>query len=195
MITTAGRKRIPVPGCMGRCVLLRECLPLVGVRGRGAAGSAPHWQCGGQGFESPRLHPVEQAKRLDPIHGGRGVFCLGAPGGHQPADSGSGTRALASGSADRTASPLAMLTLARMDLGDGFGTRRRRRSMTGSPREGGRVRAASRSPPARTRRGRRRVATIAPGTRSGPHERAGRSLRPIGSLGPRRQTDTVVAAD
>ena len=25
--------------------------------GRGAAGSAPHWQCGGQGFESPRLHP------------------------------------------------------------------------------------------------------------------------------------------
>jgi hypothetical protein len=28
--------------------------------GRGAAGSAPHWQCGGQGFESPRLHPFPQ---------------------------------------------------------------------------------------------------------------------------------------
>src|SRR6476646_525970 len=24
--------------------------------GCGAAGSAPHWQCGGQGFESPQLH-------------------------------------------------------------------------------------------------------------------------------------------
>jgi hypothetical protein len=28
------------------------------VRGCGAAGSAPHWQCGGQGFESPQLHPI-----------------------------------------------------------------------------------------------------------------------------------------
>src|SRR5690348_7308561 len=26
--------------------------------GCGAAGSAPHWQCGGQGFESPQLHPI-----------------------------------------------------------------------------------------------------------------------------------------
>ena len=31
-------------------------------RGCGAAGSAPHWQCGGQGFESPQLHPREQAR-------------------------------------------------------------------------------------------------------------------------------------
>ena len=30
------------------------------ARGCGAAGSAPHWQCGGQGFESPQLHPSEQ---------------------------------------------------------------------------------------------------------------------------------------
>src|SRR6476660_3948589 len=28
--------------------------------GCGAAGSAPHWQCGGQGFESPQLHPFHQ---------------------------------------------------------------------------------------------------------------------------------------
>ena len=31
------------------------------MRGCGAAGSAPHWQCGGQGFESPQLHPDDQA--------------------------------------------------------------------------------------------------------------------------------------
>jgi hypothetical protein len=29
-------------------------------RGCGAAGSAPHWQCGGQGFESPQLHRVSR---------------------------------------------------------------------------------------------------------------------------------------
>lgn len=27
--------------------------------GISAAGSAPHWQCGGQGFESPMLHQVQ----------------------------------------------------------------------------------------------------------------------------------------
>ena len=27
--------------------------------GISAAGSAPHWQCGGQGFESPMLHQIE----------------------------------------------------------------------------------------------------------------------------------------
>ena len=26
------------------------------VRGISAVGSAPHWQCGGQGFKSPMLH-------------------------------------------------------------------------------------------------------------------------------------------
>jgi hypothetical protein len=31
--------------------------------GCGAAGSAPHWQCGGQGFESPQLHPYLLACR------------------------------------------------------------------------------------------------------------------------------------
>ena len=31
--------------------------PVSTIRGCGAAGSAPHWQCGGQGFESPQLHP------------------------------------------------------------------------------------------------------------------------------------------
>ena len=27
-----------------------------GIRGISAVGSAPHWQCGGQGFDSPILH-------------------------------------------------------------------------------------------------------------------------------------------
>ena len=31
------------------------------IRGISAVGSASHWQCGGQGFESPMLH---QLKRL-----------------------------------------------------------------------------------------------------------------------------------
>ena len=33
-------------------------------RGCGAAGSAPHWQCGGQGFESPQLHSLEGPELL-----------------------------------------------------------------------------------------------------------------------------------
>ena len=28
----------------------------ISLRGISAVGSAPHWQCGGQGFESPMLH-------------------------------------------------------------------------------------------------------------------------------------------
>jgi hypothetical protein len=35
------------------------------ARGCGAAGSAPHWQCGGQGFESPQLHPSRLTKAPD----------------------------------------------------------------------------------------------------------------------------------
>src|SRR3712207_1616833 len=49
----------------------RPCIVAVGPletpgrpRGCGAAGSAPHWQCGGQGFESPQLHPCDQAVLL-----------------------------------------------------------------------------------------------------------------------------------
>ena len=28
------------------------------IRGISAVGSAPHWQCGGQGFKSPMLHCI-----------------------------------------------------------------------------------------------------------------------------------------
>jgi hypothetical protein len=52
------------------------------VRGCGAAGSAPHWQCGGQGFESPQLHPIEQHKRLDSIDESRGFLVVAAPWRH-----------------------------------------------------------------------------------------------------------------
>ena len=34
------------------------------ARGCGAAGSAPAWHAGGQGFESPQLHPSPQVRRL-----------------------------------------------------------------------------------------------------------------------------------
>ena len=43
------------------------------ARGCGAAGSAPHWQCGGQGFESPQLHPSDQAV----LRFGRAAFVVG----------------------------------------------------------------------------------------------------------------------
>ena len=43
-------------------------------RGCGAAGSAPHWQCGGQGFESPQLHPFS-----------KGLEALGPPPGNRVA--------------------------------------------------------------------------------------------------------------
>jgi hypothetical protein len=55
---------MPPPPAVEPCVLLRECPgDRVSSGGRGAAGSAPHWQCGGQGFESPRLHPKRVPKR------------------------------------------------------------------------------------------------------------------------------------
>ncbi len=33
-----------------------KCRPLSGLWGRSSVGRAPQWHCGGQGFESPRLH-------------------------------------------------------------------------------------------------------------------------------------------
>ena len=32
------------------------------MRAFGAVGSAPHWQCGGQGFESPKVHHLKPSK-------------------------------------------------------------------------------------------------------------------------------------
>ena len=69
--STAGRGMPSVDRRWERCVISCECLPPAGARGRGAAGSAPHWQCGGQGFESPRLHPTET---LWPRAASQGVF-------------------------------------------------------------------------------------------------------------------------
>ena len=37
-------------------------LYFLSVRGIGAAGSVPHWQCGGHGFESRILHMAETAQ-------------------------------------------------------------------------------------------------------------------------------------
>ena len=34
------------------------------MRAFGAVGSAPHWQCGGQGFESPKVHQNEKETTL-----------------------------------------------------------------------------------------------------------------------------------
>ena len=58
----AGRGRSPPPvGSLGPVQLPPARTHQTGsARGCGAAGSAPHWQCGGQGFESPQLHPSEQ---------------------------------------------------------------------------------------------------------------------------------------
>lgn len=49
-------------------------------RGRSSIGRAPQWHCGGQGFDSPRLH---QARSLDGLTGSRNsgdctvpVLCL-----------------------------------------------------------------------------------------------------------------------
>ena len=33
---------------------------IIPLRGISAAGSAPHWQCGGQGFEPPMLHQMKR---------------------------------------------------------------------------------------------------------------------------------------
>ena len=41
-------------------------IPWPGRWGCGAAGSAQHWQCWGQGFESPQLHPTNMGRRRPP---------------------------------------------------------------------------------------------------------------------------------
>ena len=48
----------PASLCIKLVGLLRQGIILsgAGVRGCGAAGSAPAWHAGGQGFESPQLH-------------------------------------------------------------------------------------------------------------------------------------------
>src|SRR5687767_8244916 len=38
--------------------------PGINVRGCGAAGSAPAWHAGGQGFESPQLHHVDKGRTV-----------------------------------------------------------------------------------------------------------------------------------
>ena len=42
---------------------------MIQIRGIGAAGSAPHWQCGGHGFESRMLQFVKEAMsvRMSPL--------------------------------------------------------------------------------------------------------------------------------
>ena len=53
-------------------------------RGCSSAGRAPHWQCGGQGFESPQLHHrASFVAGSKPNRGGTtdGVFCPSSPGG------------------------------------------------------------------------------------------------------------------
>ena len=42
------------------------------VRGRSSAGRAPPWHGGGQGFDPPRLHCSERARRLPPVRHGFG---------------------------------------------------------------------------------------------------------------------------
>ena len=37
------------------------------IWGIGAVGSAPHWQCGGQGFESPILHHIRKKRSEGPL--------------------------------------------------------------------------------------------------------------------------------
>jgi hypothetical protein len=63
--------------------LRRDAVQWSSTRGCGAAGSAPHWQCGGQGFESPQLHKINKAAALQtcesaalfvPTH--RSWFCM-----------------------------------------------------------------------------------------------------------------------
>ncbi len=47
------------------------------IRGCGAAGSAPAWHAGGQGFESPQLHFGKRPRSIE-----RGLFAL--PGSSRP---------------------------------------------------------------------------------------------------------------
>lgn len=62
--------------CGGWCNVLRAGSewPVRPMRGCGAAGSASHWQCEGQGFESPHLHNIEKPVWFRCFGGAGGFF-------------------------------------------------------------------------------------------------------------------------
>lgn len=60
------------------CIIVNVRCRNPDIRGISAAGSAPHWQCGGQEFDPPMLHHRE---KLDEHYVHR-VFLYMLPSGH-----------------------------------------------------------------------------------------------------------------